>query len=219
MKKDGICYPIVLFILLLLTMMFANKYVYLAPNLNVSESMLIYPFTFLIVALMYKKYNMRYVRKTLFIGFILIIIFYLLMSIFNTIDGITSSNEIANSLREIFTPFSFTISDKFIYYPDIALLLTFTVIYFISHFIFITIYEAIEGITNHLIGFILSIMIGFTLDRILFVPLSNIPYIIDGTLSYESLIELMTANFITLIFSSLIILGIYAIAYKKVNKI
>lgn len=217
MKKQGIYYPIVLFMLLLLTILFTEKNIYLAPNLNVNAGLIIYPFTFLLVVLMYKKYNMKYVRKTLYSSFILLFCFYLLMTILNTIDGITSSQIITNSLRNIFTPNSLTINNKFIYYPNIAVLLTFTVVYFISHFIFITVYEAIEGTTNHLIAFILSIMIGFTLDQILFTPLSNIPRIIDNTLSYKSLIEIMTANFIVVIFSSVLMLFIYAIAHKKVT--
>ena len=217
MKKENVYFPTILFILLLISIIFSQKYVYIAPNLSINAGILIYPFTFLTLAVMYKNFNIKYVKQNIFASFILLFIFYLLVSIINSIDSITSTELISDNLRNIFTPNHFTIFKKFVYYPDITLLLTFSVIYFITHYIFITIYEATISVTNHLIAFILAILIGFILDQLLFVPLSNIPRLIDGTLKYQELIKLMTANFIIVIFSSIIMLFIYSITCKKAN--
>ena len=217
MKKSNINYSIILFMLLLLTSIFLEKYIYIAHNLNVNVGLLVYQFTFFLLIIMYNKNNIKYSKQCLFSSFILLLVFYLIASILNTIDSVTSSQVISNSLREIFTPNSFIIGSKFIYYPNISIILTFAVIYFISHYIFITIYEALLSISNNLIAFILSLLIGFILDQLLFVPLASIPHLMDGTLQYNELIKLMTGNFIIVIFSSVLMLIIYSIAYKKMK--
>ncbi len=218
MKKYNLYYPLISYILLLVSIIFSQKHIYIAPNLNISASLLIYPLTFLFMVITYKKLSIKYVKQNIYVNFILLLLFYFLVSILNSLDSIISTELISDNLRNIFTPNSFTLFSKFFYYPDLANLLSFSVIYFISHFIFITIYEVIEGYSNYLLAFILSILIGFILDQLLYVPLSNIPRLLDGTLIYQELIRLMTANFIIVIFSSVIMLIVYIVAYKKMNK-
>ena len=190
MKNIKNYYSIILFSILLLSLIFIEKYIYIAPNLNINSSLLFYSFIF-------------------------ILLFYIIVSILNTINSITTSKIITDSLREIFTPNNFTVGSKFIYYPKLEIVLTFSIIYFISHYIFITIYEATIDFTYNIIAFILSLLIGFILDQLLFIPLSNIPNLIKEIIIYEDLIKLMTANFIIVIFTSIIMLFIYSIRHLK----
>ena len=215
MKKLINYYPIILFIIILLSMVFMEKYINIAPNLNINTSLLIYPFSFLLLISIYEQKGIKYTKQNLFYCFILLLLFYLIASILNSLDSITSSKIITDNLREIFTPNNFIINSKFFYYPKLEFLLTFSVIFFISHYIFITIYEAVLDITYDIIAFILSLLIGFILDQLLFVPLSNITNLINQTLIYEDLIKLMTANFIMVIFTSIIMLGIYSFKHIK----
>ena len=217
MKRNEIYFSIILFLLVLLSFIFIPKTIYLAPKLNISVGVLIYPFTFLVLVLMFKKNNVNYVKESLGATVILLLVFYLLLTILNSIDSVVSSQFISDSLRNVFTPNHLTVGNTFIYYPNIMLLFTYSLVFFITHYIFITIYEAIEGITNYPIAFILAILISFILDQLLFTPLSSLPLLIDKGMNYKQLIELMTANFIIVIFTSVIMLFIYAIAYKKVQ--
>ena len=215
MKKIINYYPIILFMIILLSLIFIEKYIYIAPNLNINSSLLIYPFSFLLLISIYEEKGIKYVKQLLFYSFIFILLFYIIVSILNTINGITTSKIITDSLREIFTPNNFTVGSKFIYYPKLEIILTFSIVYFISHYIFITIYEATIDFTYNIIAFILSLLIGFILDQLLFIPLSNLPNLINKTMIYEDLIKLMTANFIMVIFTSIIILFIYSLRHIK----
>jgi uncharacterized PurR-regulated membrane protein YhhQ (DUF165 family) len=200
---------------LLISFIFLDKNIYIGPKLLISAGLLIYPFTFLILTFIYNKYTIKEAKYSIYISFMLLLVFYLIASIFNSIEAVVSSETVSESLRIIFTPNHFIIKNIIIYYPNLINLLTFSVIFFITHYIFVVVYEAIESTTNYLIGFILSILIGFILDQLLFTPLVSLPHLIDHSLSYNALIETMTANFIIVIFSSLVMLIIYSINQKK----
>ena len=49
MKNIKNYYSIILFSILLLSLIFIEKYIYIAPNLNINSSLLIYPFSFLLL--------------------------------------------------------------------------------------------------------------------------------------------------------------------------
>ena len=218
MKKNYINnYGILLFMVLLISFIFINKYIYIAPNLNVNIGLFLYPFTYLLTYIIYNKTNITNTKQTIYFNFKLIIIFYLIISILNTIEGTLSSSLVTDSLRVVFTPNFIYTNNIYIYYPDIVNLLTYIVIYFITHYIFIVTYEAIKDSTNYLLGFTLAIFISFILNQMLYTPLVNIRNLINNTLKYNTLIEMMTANFIVVIFTSIIIIIIYLIYYKKHN--
>jgi uncharacterized PurR-regulated membrane protein YhhQ (DUF165 family) len=191
---------------------------YIAPNLNISEGLLIYPFTFLLLVLIYDKKGIKEAKQSVFCNFLLLLIFYLIMSVLNTLDATTTSQIISENLRNIFTPYYFNIKDIYIYYPDMINLLTFSLIYFLSHYIFIITYEAIENNSNFVIGFILAILIGFILDQMLYAPLVNFHNLLNNEITYNNLIEIMTANFICVIFMSVLMLIFYVMARKKISK-
>jgi len=216
MKKSYVNnYGIVTFMLLLISFIFINKFIYIAPNLNINIGLLIYPFTFLFLVLMYNKYGMKNAKEVIYLNFIILLIFYVIVSLLNTIDAITSSEIISENLRNIFTPNYFNISNFYIYYPDMAKLLTFSLVYFLTHYIFIITYEAIEGYSNYFLGFTLAMFIGFIIDQMLYIPLTNIKNLMEHSINYQELIRMMTASFITVIFTSVLMLIIYVLIKKR----
>lgn len=216
MKKNYInLQSMLLFIFTLIAFISLDKTIYIAPRLNISACLLIYPFTFLIVAKLYDNYDIKTSKQAIYSSFILLLIFYLLITAVNSINGITSSELITNSLRTIFTPETITINNLLIYYPNIINLLTYALIFFISHYIFIVAYEAIEPYTNYFISFILAILLSFILDQILFIPLINLPSMISEFINYQLLIENITASFIAVLFSSIIMLLLFVVTKKR----
>ena len=98
---------------------------------------------------------------------------------------------------------------------DLVNFFSFTLVFFLTHYIFIVTYEAITSDTNYFFGFTLSLLISFILNQILYIPLINIPKLIENTIIYKDLIELMAANFIIVVFSSVIIIMIYVIIINQ----
>lgn len=217
MKNKVSLKTIIFSVIILISIIFYNKFIYLAPNLNVSIGLIIYAFSFLLLVYLYKDNGIKYAKEAIYATFIIIYLFYLIMVILNSIDGITNCNLVSNALREVFTPNAVNIKGFFLYYPDLPLIITFPVIFFISHFIFISTYEAIEETINYIIGFILSILISFILDQVLFTPLLNAHKLIEGVMPYKDLIKQMTANFIVVIFMSILLLFVYALRKEKRN--
>ena len=217
MRRKDSFNTIFLFLLVLLGIIFSNKYIYLAPNLNISIGLIIYAFSFLILVYLYKNTNIRYAKETIFSVFVLLYIFFFLVTILNSIDSITESKYISDSLRILFTPNAIYIKGYFLYYPHVSLVITYPVVFFLSHYIFIVSYEAIEETTNYIIGFILSILISFILDQSLYTPFVNAHKLVNHIIDYKSLIRQMTANYIVVIFMSLLMLFIYALRKEKRN--
>ena len=216
MKKEHINFNFVIsFMLLLISYIFSIKFIYIAPNLNISLGLLIYPFTFLILALMYNNKNITEVKESIYFNFLLIIIFYIIISILNSLDSITSTELISSNLRNIFTPNYLIIKNFILYYPDLINLLTFIVVYFLTHYIFITVFEVIKVNINSPVAFILAILISFILDQMIYVPLTNLHSLINLEITYQNLIEYMTANFIAVIFTSILMLSFYLIKKRK----
>lgn len=216
MKKSNFdFYSLLFFMLSLFALIISNKYVYLAPNLYVSARLIIYPFTFLVLSLMDNRQSIIRVKRILFYTFILLLVFYLLISIINSIDSVTSTKIVNENLRELFTPNYFIINKMYFYYPDLITLVTYSLILFLSHYIFIVNYDVFGGYVNDKAGYILSYILSFIIDQILFIPLISIKQLIDLTISYKNFIENLTASFIVVMFSTIITFLIYVIAKKR----
>jgi len=215
MKKKDIFLTILFFIITLLSFLFSEKYIYIAHNLNASLGLIIFSFNFLISIILLKRMNIRYIKESIFVITISLLIFYLIISIFNTFDSIIDTKLVSDNLRDLFTPNHFIIKDFVIYYPNIFNLVIYSLLFFISLYIFVTIYEVISYYLNDYNGFILAILISFILKELLHTPLISIPKLIDGSLKYQELIKMLTGNFIILIFTSVLILIIYLVIRKK----
>ena len=61
-------------------------------------------------------------------------------------------------------------------------------------------------------------MISFILDQILYLPIANLVDLFNNSITYKDLIDMLTAHFIVVIFSSIIISMIYLIIKERSNK-
>ena len=170
--------------------------------------LIVYDFYFLVLVHIYKNTNIGYAKETVFSTFELLLIFFFLVTLLNCLDSITDSNLISNSLREVFTPNTIYIKGYFLYYPHMSLVITYPVVFFLSHYIFIVTYEAIEDVTNYIIGFSLVILIIFILAQSLYSPFVNTHKLVNHIIDYKDLRRQMTANYIVVIFISIMLLFI-----------
>ncbi len=217
MKKNIKYYDILQFALLLISYMFINKVIYLAPNLSFSIGIIIYSFTFLFLLLSYQSNNLKYAKSIIYKSLLVFSLFYIIIILLNSISGIPESNLISDSLRQIFTPYTFSFKNIVLYLPSVTILL-FMLVYFLTHYLFLATFEAINSNSNYLVAFILSIMISFILDQILYLPIANLVDLFNNSITYKDLIDMLTAHFIVVIFSSIIISMIYLIIKERSNK-
>ena len=118
MNKKVITYIILLAFSLLLSIIISGKLLYIAPHLTISASLLAYAFTFLFTARLNEETNIDNTKNILKKVVIGTLIFYLFMIVINSISGMTSTKEVTESLRNIFTPNKLAIKSISIYYPN-----------------------------------------------------------------------------------------------------
>ncbi|MDD2409733.1 MAG: hypothetical protein PHD03_03335 [Bacilli bacterium] len=213
MKKESYFADGLLIIFLLLTLIFKNKFVVIAPNLDVSISIFIYSFTFLILGYILTKYKYKEAKKTINISIILILLFLILNLILNNTPG-NAESEINQSLLNIFTPYNISILGQNIYLNDLSIILI-LLIYYITHNIFISINDTLNTITNKYLSFGISIFIAFIIDTMFMVPTLYIKDIYYANLDAFDIIKYLTANFMVLIIMSLLSLLIYTLIFQK----
>ncbi len=205
----------ILIIFLILCYTFQGKIVNIAPSLNISISLLLYPLTFILILIIYQKHGILESKKSIMLSALLLFTYILISSLLCNFNSITSGNAISESLRDVFTPKNITFYNLHIYYPNILNTLLFLIVYILSHYIFITLYDGIKDNSNKYIGLILSLLIASILDQIMYLPISYIPSLLDKTISITELVKMLTANFIVIIFSSVIILFISPFMLKE----
>lgn len=215
MKKYPSISVTLLSIVLIISIIFKSKFIYLAPNLSVSIYIVLYAFTFLILGLVLTKYNFKEAEKALNQSIIFIVVFYLITSILCTIPGNIDSLTADIALRNLFTPYSFMLFGRIIYYFDISIIII-LIIYSITHKVFISINDILNSYTNKYLSFGISIFIAFIIDTMFMVPILHIKDIYYSNLQTLDIIKFLTANFMMLIVMSLIMLLSYTIiVYKK----
>lgn len=203
MKKIINNWGTTLFMFFIVSYLFLNKSINIGPSLNISTSLLIYPLTYLIVFVIYERFDISESKKSILISAALLCFFILLSIILCSISAVVSTNEISQSLRNILTPNVLPVLGFNIYYPSIIKVSLFIIVFILSHYIFIILYDGIKESAHYLVSFILAIMIAFILDQIMFLPLSCLPELLNETISIIDVIKMLTANFIVVIFSSL----------------
>lgn len=214
MKKGPYFASIILALLLIITIIFREKYIYLAPGLNVTISIIPYAFTFLIPIILVNKYKFKSAKKIINYSFFSILIFYAVVTILSSIPAAINFIETENIIREVFTPYSFTIFGLIIYYPDFTIL-GLALIYLLSHNILISVYEALCYYTNKHISFMFGLFISFIIDSMLLVPLLHFKEIFYKNIITIDIIKMLTAHFMIMIVLSLIISAIYSISIRK----
>lgn len=202
-------------IILLLTAIFERKYVSLGTGLDVSISLFIYPITFLLVILALDEFGSKDAKKMLKTAAISTLVFFIIVVILNSVSGNFGSMNINSSLRNIFTPNSQLISTTVIYYPNLIHLLSLLIVFILTHYIIIAIYEALKDYTNYFTGFMLALLIAFIIDVMLQTSIVNIINIINSNINILDIIKILTSSFVVLIMTSLTLIFTFPIFHKK----
>lgn len=215
MNKKVLTYIILLAFSLLLSIIVSDKLLYIAPHLTISASLLAYAFTFLFTAKLNEETNINNTKNILKKIVIGILIFYLFMIIINSISGMTSTKEVTESLRNIFTPNKLAIKSINIYYPNLISLISAVLIFYLTHNIFSITFEITKDYTSKTISFIISILISFIIDQMIYISVTSFIPLYKESIKLTNYIENLTASFIMIIFTSVIMTVIYSIIQKR----
>ena len=128
---------------------------------------------------------------------------------------VSSSNDLINSIKNIFTPNVYSIYSYNIYYPDIYKLVTYLIVYYFSHYIFFISYEVTYENAGYLVAFLISTLIGFILDQMIFTTVYNFPYLFTNKIVLYDFLNILTSNFIVTLISSIILLLFVPIFNRK----
>ena len=215
MNKKAFTYIILLAFSLLLSTIVSGKLLYIAPHLTISASLLAYAFTFLFTAKLNEETNINNTKNILKKIVICILIFYLFMIVINSISGMTSTKEVTESLRNIFTPNKLAIKSISIYYPNLINLISSILIFYLTHNIFSITFEITKDYTSKTISFIMSILISFIIDQMIYISVISFIPLYNESITLTNYIENLTASFIMIIFTSVIMTIIYSIIQKR----
>lgn len=215
MNKKGLTYVLLLGFALLLSIIISGKLLYIAPHLTISASLLAYAFTFLFTARLNEETNIDNTKNVLKKVVIGILIFYLFMIVINSISGMTSTKEVTESLRNIFTPDKLAIKSISIYYPNLISLISAVLIFYLTHNIFSITFEITKDYTSKTISFIISILISFIIDQMIYISVTCFLPLYNESITLTNYIENLTASFIIIIFTSVIMTVIYSIIQKR----
>lgn len=215
MNKKVLTYIILLAFSLLLSIIVSDKLLYIAPHLTISASLLAYAFTFLFTAKLNEETNINNTKNILKKIVIGILIFYLFMIVINSISGMTSTKEVTESLRNIFTPNKLAIKSINIYYPNLINLISSILIFYLTHNIFSITFEITKDYTSKTISFIISILISFIIDQMIYISVTSFIPLYKESIKLTNYIENLTASFIMIIFTSVIMTIIYSIIQKR----
>ena len=215
MNKKAFTYIILLAFSLLLSTIVSGKLLYIAPHLTISASLLAYSFTFLFTARLNEETNIDNTKNILKKVVIGTLIFYLFMIVINSISGMTSTKEITESLRNIFTPNKLAIKSISIYYPNLISLISAVLIFYLTHNIFSITFEITKDYTSKTISFIISILISFIIDQMIYISVISFIPLYNESITLTNYIENLTASFIMIIFTSVIMTIIYSIIQKR----
>lgn len=215
MNKKGLTYVLLLGFTFLLSIIVSDKLLYIAPHLTISASLLAYAFTFLFTARLNEETNIDNTKNILKKVVIGTLIFYLFMIVINSISGMTSTKEVTESLRNIFTPNKLAIKSISIYYPNLINLISSILIFYLTHNIFSITFEITKDYTSKTISFIISILISFIIDQMIYISVISFIPLYNESITLTNYIENLTASFIMIIFTSVIMTIIYSIIQKR----
>ena len=211
-KKGNNNYIFIAFLLMTLTIisqLLRYKYIYLDINhiLEISICNIIYPFTFLLTAIIYKKSNFNETHKIIIKTLYSILFFTFIVTLLNNIEATNETVAFDIALKHVFTPNNFIINGITFYYPKLFNILLFLLLFYFSHTILIIIIEALETYTNRFIAYFISMFIPFTLDMMCYTTLIDV----FNKVSFNKLVIHLTSNFIVAIIFSILL----SICYKK----
>lgn len=211
-KKKNYNYALILFILVLLSYLFNTINVNIYNNASISIGVLLYSLTFLVSSIMIERNKMKDCKKYVLSSIKYLVLFFIIATI---MCQVSSSNDLINSIKNVFTPNVYSIYSYNIYYPDIYKLVTYLIVYYFSHYIFFISYEVTYENAGYLVAFLISTLIGFILDQMIFTTVYNFPYLFTNKIVLYDFLNILTSNFIVTLISSIILLLFVPIFNRK----
>lgn len=211
-KKKNYNYALILFILVLLSYLFNTINVNIYNNASISIGVLLYSLTFLVSSIMIERNKMKDCKKYVLSSIKYLVLFFIIATI---MCQVSSSNDLINSIKNVFTPNVYSIYSYNIYYPDIYKLVTYLIVYYFSHYIFFISYEVTYENADYLVAFLISTLIGFILDQMIFTTVYNFPYLFTNKIVLYDFLNILTSNFIVTLISSIILLLFVPIFNRK----
>lgn len=202
-NKKNYNYSLMLFILILLSYLFNTINVNIYNNASVSIGVLLYSITFLVSSIMIERNKIKDCKKYVLSSIKYIILFFVLVT---AMCQVYSSNDLINSIKDVFTPNVYSLNSFNLYYPDIYKLIVYLIVYYFSHYIFFVTYEVTYENAGYLMAFLTSILIGFILDQMIFTTVYNIPYLFGNKIVLNDFLNVLTSNFIVTLISSMFLL-------------
>lgn len=214
-KKDNTVVPAfytgLLTILLIATYFFTLKLYEPVSNLVLTGGIICYPFTFLVIALISKKYGFKAARKSIFTSSALYLIFSLIAMIGVLPKANEASNQYSIILQYLLANNDVTVLGFKLFYPTLGQLLGVVVAYLVSHLLYSTVYNAIHNFTVDYLANGLGIFIAYIIDRILFVFILFAKGLTDGDNTFGFVIQVLTSEFMFAILAAVIMIILYSI--------
>ncbi len=211
MKKNLNYLNGILIILLLLSVIFKDEFIFIAPHLDISLSIIIYSLTFLILGFIFYNSNFKEAKFSIKNSVVTVIIFFIFTTLLNSFMGLFIG---ANFITTVFTPNRLIFDNFVFYYFDFNILLI-LLVYYLTHLIFISIYDTLSDITNKYLPFIVSLFIAFIIDVMLMIPVILVRDIYYGNVIFLDIIKFLTSHYIALIILSSSLSFIYSAVISK----
>lgn len=203
--------------LLIATFLFSIKFFEPANTLVMTAGILNYPFTFLITAIICKRYSFKVARKSIFISGLLFALFILIMMLSVIPSGNDISMQYNAIVQYLFANNQGHILGMRIFYPTLGQFFGVLISFIVSHLLYATVYNAVRNYTIDYLSVGLSLFIGYIIDRILFVFLLFAKGLHNGDNTFDFVIKVLTTEFMASIVACLIIIILYSIinAFSK----
>ncbi len=204
-------------VLLIVSYVFTIKTYEPAKNILISGGILIYPITFLVVALISKYYGFKETRKSIFISSALFIVFIVLTMICIIPKPNAQTSSYNAVIQYLYANDFLMIGDTRIFYPILGQFFGLIIAFIVSHLLYATIYNAIHNYTTNYLAMGLAVFIASIIDRIIFIPLLYLENLLNKSNNFEYFMKCLTSEFIGTIFFIVIMIVCYVIITSIVD--
>lgn len=207
-------------ILLIASFILIPKTYSITENIIIDGSILVYPFTFLILTFMCKRYSFKQIRKSIYLSSILYLVFmfFICLGINPPANSDTSNYNLV--IQFIFAGNSKEFGEATLFYPMIGQTFGIVIAYFVSHLIYALIFFILKDITIDYLSALLGLFIAYIIDRTIFSPIYCNDFVFGTKPEFDYFIKFLAGEYLFAIFIIIIILLIYSLfgGFVKTSK-
>ena len=211
LKKSPVFLTGLLTLILIVVYVFTLKNYQPAQNIIISGGIIVYPLTFLIVALISKYYGFKEARRSIFVSALLYITFIMLIIIAVTPKANTATSGYNAIVQYVFVNNIKDIGGFSLFYPTLGQFFGLLIAYVVSHLLYATIYNAVHRFTIDYLAVGLGLFIAYIVDRLLFIPILYAKGLSTGANTFEYLIKVLTSEFIVGVGVAVLLVIVYMI--------